>query len=97
MKAEKQQGRKTMVCLEHTGTRDLIPDLQERIEHAGLSVLVLRQNYPKASDRETWLKNKMKEADYDVMITNPRLIETGLDLLEFPSIVFFQTGYSVFT
>ena len=97
LKAEKRQKRKTMVCLEHTGTRDLIPDLQERIENAGLSVLVLRQNYPNVSDRETWLKNKMKEADYDVMITNPRLIETGLDLLEFPSIVFFQTGYSVFT
>lgn len=31
------------------------------------------------------------------MITNPRLIETGLDLLEFPSIIYFQTGYSTFT
>ncbi len=94
---EKERGRKIMVCLEHTGTRDLIPDLKERMENTGLSVLVLRQNHPKASQRETWLKTRMKEENYDVMITNPRLIETGLDLLEFPSIVFFQTGYSVFT
>ncbi len=94
---EKRKGRKTMVCLEHTGTRDLIPDLRERIENTGLSVLVLRQNFPKTSQREKWLKTRMAEADYDVLITNPRLIETGLDLLEFPSIVFFQTGYSVFT
>ncbi|MFZ5572881.1 MAG: SNF2-related protein [Thermodesulfobacteriota bacterium] len=94
---EHKQGRKTMVCLEHTGTRDLIPDLKERIENIGLSVLVLRQNHPTASQRETWLQARMEEKQYDVLITNPRLIETGLDLLEFPSIVFFQTGYSVFT
>ena len=93
---EKRNNRKTMVCLEHTGTRDLIPDLKQRIENAGLSVLVLRHNYPKTSERESWLAAKMEEG-FDVLITNPRLIETGLDLLEFPSIVFFQTGYSVFT
>ncbi len=94
---EKRQGRKTMVCLEHTGTRDLIPDLKERIEDRGLTVLVLRQNHPAAAQRESWLKVRMRDENPDVLITNPRLIETGLDLLEFPSIVFFQTGYSVFT
>jgi hypothetical protein len=34
---------------------------------------------------------------YDVMLTNPNLIKTGLDLIEFPTLIFFQTGYSVFT
>ena len=31
------------------------------------------------------------------MICNPRLVETGLDLLDFPSIVFYQCGYSTYT
>ena len=31
------------------------------------------------------------------MIANPRLVQTGLDLIEFPTIIFFQTGYSIFT
>ena len=94
---EKKKNRKVMVCLEHTGTRDLIPDLVERFEKFGLSPLVLRQNTVKTDRRESWLKAKLKIEEVDVFITNPRLVETGLDLLEFPTIVFFQTGYSTFT
>lgn len=93
----KNRGRKTMICLEHTGKRDLIPDLVDRLEPRGIKTLVLRQGYPSAAKRESWLKKKMVEMEFDVMICNPRLVETGLDLLEFPSIIYFQTGYSVFT
>ncbi|SMC28822.1 Type III restriction enzyme, res subunit, partial [Desulfacinum hydrothermale DSM 13146] len=39
---EKEAGRKVLVCLEHTGTRDLIPDLVERLEAAGLKTAALR-------------------------------------------------------
>ncbi|QTA78711.1 SNF2-related domain-containing protein [Desulfonema limicola] len=97
VKMEKSKTRKVMICLEHTGTRDLIPDIKTRLENAGISVLVLRQTTVKSEKREAWLRSKMKTRNYDVFITNPRLIETGLDLLEFPSIIFFQTGYSTFT
>ncbi|MFH1115857.1 MAG: hypothetical protein V1792_18255, partial [Pseudomonadota bacterium] len=31
------------------------------------------------------------------VIGNPMLVQTGLDLLDFPTIIFYQTGYSVFT
>ncbi|MFZ2919231.1 MAG: hypothetical protein WA017_02290, partial [Desulfosalsimonadaceae bacterium] len=47
--------------------------------------------------REEWVKSKLESGEYSVMITNPNLIKTGLDLLEFPTIIFFQTGYSIFT
>lgn len=33
----------------------------------------------------------------DVLITNPELVKTGLDLLDFPTIAFLQTGYNVYT
>jgi SNF2 family DNA or RNA helicase len=33
----------------------------------------------------------------DVLICNPELVKTGLDLLDFPSIVFMQTGYNIYT
>ncbi|HFT6634935.1 TPA: DEAD/DEAH box helicase, partial [Pseudomonas aeruginosa] len=29
--------------------------------------------------------------------TNPELVKTGLDLLDFPTIAFLQTGYNVYT
>jgi hypothetical protein len=32
-----------------------------------------------------------------VIIANPKLVETGLDLYDFPTMIFYQTGYSVFT
>ncbi|RLF98682.1 MAG: ATP-dependent helicase [Candidatus Wolframiiraptor sp.] len=97
VREEKEKGRKCLVLLEHTGTRDLIPDLKERLEEIGLTVLVLRSNTVSTEKREAWVKTKLEEGDYDVMICNPNLIKTGLDLVEFPTVVFFQTGYNIFT
>ena len=94
---EKEKGRKCLVLLEHTGTRDLIPDLKERLEDSGCQVLVLRADTVSTEKREAWVKSKLEEGDYDVMICNPNLIKTGLDLVEFPTVVFFQTGYNIFT
>ncbi|MBN0231386.1 DEAD/DEAH box helicase, partial [Pseudomonas aeruginosa] len=31
------------------------------------------------------------------LVTNPELVKTGLDLLEFPTIVFMQSGYNVYS
>jgi len=31
------------------------------------------------------------------LVCNPELVKTGLDLLDFPTICFLQTGYSVYT
>jgi len=97
LSAETSEGRKCLVCLEHTGTRDLIPDLLERVKHSGLRPFVLRANTVSTEKREAWVRAKVQSGDYDIMVTNPNLIKTGLDLVEFPTIIFFQTGYSVFT
>ena len=41
--------------------------------------------------------NKEVAKGAQVMITNPSLVETGLDLLDFTTIVFFQVGYNLST
>jgi len=46
--------------------------------------------------REDWIFEQV-DRDIDVLITNPELVKTGLDLLDFPSIVFMQSGYNVYT
>ncbi len=94
---EVTQGRKCLICLEHTGKRDLVPKLVERLEQIGISPLILRSNNPPASKRENKIKEMIGTGFYDAMICNPNLIKTGLDLLEFPTLIFFQTGYSIFT
>ena len=46
--------------------------------------------------REDWIAEQV-DRGVDVLITNPELVKTGLDLLDFPTIVFMQTGYNVYT
>lgn len=95
--AEKKQERKVAVFLEHTGTRDLLPTLEEKLMENGFSPLIMRSQGVKPENREEWLKDNLATGRYDLLICNPNLVKTGLDLLDFPTIVFFQCGYSVFT
>ena len=56
---------------------------------------VLEQKVP-TEKREEWVEKKV-EAGIDVLITNPTLIETGLDLNAFTTIIFYNIGYNLFT
>jgi SNF2 family DNA or RNA helicase len=95
--AERKEGRKAAIFLEHTGTRDLLPTLQSRLRQHGFAPLILRGHQVKPEHREEWLRQHLATGRYDCLICNPNLVKTGLDLLDFPTIIFFQCGYSVFT
>ena len=60
-----------------------------------MKVAVLRASVD-AARREDWAAEQV-ERGIDVLICNPELVKTGLDLLEFPTIVFMQSGYNVYT
>src|SRR5699024_7383008 len=34
--------------------------------------------------------------DWDILITNPKLVKVGLDLLQFPTIMYYQMDYSTY-
>jgi hypothetical protein len=61
----------------------------------GIRAEILRSQV-KPELREEWLRERV-EQDVQVIIGNPILVQTGLDLLDFPTIIFYQTGYSIFT
>ncbi|SDC41191.1 Helicase conserved C-terminal domain-containing protein [Paracidovorax valerianellae] len=92
---EKALGRKTLVYTVYTGTRDTTARLKRLLEMEGLKVAVLRASV-EASRREDWIAEQL-DRGIDVLITNPELVKTGLDLLEFPTIVFLQSGYNVYS
>jgi hypothetical protein len=46
--------------------------------------------------REEWYERQLK-AGVEVVICHPKLVETGLDLLAFPTLYFYETGYSLHT
>src|SRR5438093_11965682 len=64
-----------------------------RIE--GMRAEVLTAETP-AEQREAWYEGQLQNG-MQVCICHPRLVQTGLDLLPFPSIFFVQTGYSIYT
>src|SRR5208282_3752628 len=46
--------------------------------------------------REAWFEKKLQEK-VQVTISHPKIIETGLDLLSHPSLIFYESGYSLHT
>jgi SNF2 family DNA or RNA helicase len=94
-KTEAKSGRKCFVFATYTGTKDITPRLKDILEREGLRAEILRSKV-KPELREEWVKNRVSQG-VDVIIANPKLVETGLDLLDFPTIIFHQTGYSVYT
>ncbi|MBP1087523.1 DNA topoisomerase-3 [Pseudomonas sp. PvP100] len=76
-------------------TRDTTSRMKRVLEQSGLKVAVLRASVDTAR-REDWILDQV-DRGVDVLITNPELVKTGLDLLDFPTIAFMQTGYNVYT
>lgn len=92
---EKDAGRKVLAYTTYTGTRDTTARLKSLLEQEGLRVAVLRSTID-PSQREDWIAEQL-DRGIDVLVTNPDLVKTGLDLLEFPTIVFMQSGFNVYT
>lgn len=88
-------GEKVLVYSHWTGNTDCQDRLKKLFENEGIKACIL-DNSVKSINREEWIKTKVAEGN-DVMICNPMLVETGLDLLDFTTIVFYQLGYSLFT
>jgi hypothetical protein len=69
--------------------------LETVLRQAGFRVAVLRSSVP-TDKREDWYERQIK-AGVEVVICHPKLVETGLDLLAFPTLYFYETGYSLHT
>lgn len=94
---ELAQGRNVGVFLRQTGTRDIQPRIERLIrEHVpNAKPFILKGSV--APERRESLVRQQLEAGVNVLITNPRLVATGLDLVDFPTLVFHEIDYSLFT
>ena len=79
----------------YTQKRDVTRRLQELMRKEGIRAEVLTAETP-PEQREVWYERQLQNGMH-VCICHPRLVQTGLDLLPFPSIFFVQTGYSIYT
>lgn len=92
---ERARGRRVLVYITHTERRDLSPRLRAILEGADLRVAVLKADTVPPDRREAWVGARVAEG-IDVLLCHPRLVQTGLDLIDFPSIVWYETEYSVY-
>ena len=88
-------GEKVLVYYNDVGTTNLGDHIRLLINSYGYKSAELKASV-KAEKREEFI-NKLIKDKYDVLICNPSLIETGLNLLDFTTIVFYQLGYNLNT
>ncbi|MFN7640380.1 MAG: helicase-related protein [bacterium] len=93
-KRELAAGRRVQVFAVYTQKRDVTRRLQDLLRKEGIRVEVLRAEVP-PEQREAWYESQVK-AGMQVCICHPKLVQTGLDLLDFPTILFYETGYSTY-
>ena len=94
--AERLAGRRVLVYATHTGTRDITERMESILERHGFSVAVMKADAVSPERREAWVAKRVEEG-VDVLVCHPRLVQTGLDLVEFPTICWYETDYSVYT
>lgn len=95
IKRELAEGRRCQVFAVYTQKRDVTARLERILRAEGISCAVMRSNVDTAK-REAWYERRLKEG-VQVFIAHPRLVETGLDLLFAPTIIFYESGYSLHT
>src|SRR6266849_2312143 len=95
IKQELAEGRRCQVFAVYTRKHDVTARLQRILSNEGIRTAVLRSNVD-TSKREAWYARQIKQG-VQVVICHPKLVETGLDLLDFPTIIFYESGYSLHT
>ena len=94
--AERLAGRRVLVYATHTGTRDITERMDEFLSRHGFTVAVMKADAVAPERREAWVAQRVEEG-VDVLVCHPRLVQTGLDLVDFPTICWYETDYSVYT
>jgi hypothetical protein len=102
-----QHGRKTLIYTKYTGNSSynaMDTYLYDKLKALGYKVGILKSSGSydgikmptNSKGREQWFKDMMAKHDWDVLITNPKLVKVGLDLLQFPTIMYYQMDYSTY-
>lgn len=95
MRAEREQGRRVWVYVQGTEKRDITKRLRDLLTERGYRVAVLKSTTVPAEKREAWVERQVN-AGVDVVICHPKLVQTGLDLIDFQTFIFYQGEISTY-
>lgn len=88
-------GEHVLVYYSWTNRTDVNKRLPAYLESYGIKTAVLTTSV-KSEDREAWIQQKVKDG-VQVLFCNPTLVETGLSLLDFTTIIWYQVCYNLYT
>ena len=101
LRTEKAQGRQCWVFAVYTSTHPVVERLEKIVKDAGFTVKVLDADKVPTRNRSAWIARNAPGVD--VIISHPQPVRTGLTLFDamgahnFPSLIFYETGYDLFT
>ena len=89
-----EDGERVLIYTSWTRT-DSQQKLLKLLRENGYRTEILTKQIP-TEKREEWVDKRVKSG-LQVLITNPRCVETGLDLNAFTTIIYYSMGYNLFT
>ena len=87
-------GERVLIYTSWTRT-DSQQKLMGLLTREGIRTEILTPQIP-PEKREAWVEKRVN-AGLQVLITNPKCVETGLDLNAFTTLIFYSMGYNLFT
>lgn len=94
IKSELSHGRRVQLFAVYTQKRDVTQRLKDLLIREGIHAEVLTSDVA-PEQRESWYERQLRNG-MQVSIAHPKLVMTGLDLLECPTILWYETGYSIY-
>jgi hypothetical protein len=98
---ERAQGRQCWVFCIYTNTHPVLERLEKVVRNVGFTVKLLNADKVPTRNRSAWIARNAPGTD--VIISHPQPVRTGLTLFDamgahnFPSLIFYETGYDLFT
>jgi superfamily II DNA or RNA helicase len=93
---EVRRGRNVLILCEQTRIRDITKEWAKMLKEKGVKAVVLDSQKVPAAKREAWIAQQRKKG-VQVLISHAKSVETGLDLLEYSTIMWMMINYSVYT
>jgi superfamily II DNA or RNA helicase len=97
VREELAQNRPCVIYVRQTDTRDIQPRIEALIrQHIPTAKPFILKNTVEAERREAVIEKEIASGT-NVLITNPILVQTGLDLIHFPTLVFYEITFNLST
>lgn len=88
---ELTRGRRVWVFTMFTKAHPQADRLLQLLQAAGIRATILRPTTVPRQQREAWIAHQVAQG-IEVVISHPKLVSVGLDLLAFPSLFWYSTG-----